>query len=88
MKITIDTQADTYEDIRKVLHILTNILQQKGENPVSNDGQPPTDTSNLMNMFGDNPQDVPNTPPDFSGFLNLANKPVEKKVEPARVEVY
>ena len=29
MKLTIDTQVDTHEDIRKVLQILTSILENK-----------------------------------------------------------
>ena len=30
MRITIDTQHDTYDDIKKVLHILSGIIDQKG----------------------------------------------------------
>ncbi len=90
MKITIDTQADTYEDIRKVLHILSSILEKKGEAGTNfSESGTSTDTSNLMSMFGDNPSSAPNTPPDFSSFLNLsAGKVPEKKIERPQIQVY
>ncbi len=114
MKITIDTQADTYEDIKKVLYILTDILQKKGESLNSSLGglpgssfaeSKPVDSATMMGMFGDeqptnamNPANsiagsaspaVPDTPPDFSSFLNLA-KDAQKKVPGAKsmIEVY
>ena len=76
MKITIDTQVDTHEDIKKVLHILTSILDQKGEPSYLNTTPAETvDTTNLMSMFGDTsaaPQkEIPDTAPDFTSFLNL-----------------
>ena len=91
MKVTIDTKEDSVEDIRKVLHILTNILQQKGGEMLSNaETGSPVDTSNLMSMFDDNTaKPVPDTPPDFGSFLSLTgNKVPEKRIERARVEVY
>ena len=67
MKLTIDTQVDTYEDIKKVLHILNGILEKKDGGISSNFGvesyggssssgtssSASGDTSNLMSMFGD-----------------------------------
>jgi len=93
MQITIDTQKDTYEDIRKVLHILTHIIEKK-ESPVglsSNYGseqKESTDSTNLMSMFANPSQgssgkeNVPDTPPDFSNFMNLVDKKEEKKDVP------
>lgn len=61
MKLTIDTQQDSYEDIQKVLHILTGILERKGSSRVSNGmsngfsnstNTAPADTSSMMSMFG------------------------------------
>jgi hypothetical protein len=81
MKITIDTQVDTYDDIKKVLHILHSILERGNaslSSPLSNETAA-ADTGNLMKMFDDTPvaKDVPDTPPDFSSFLNLVNKKQE-----------
>ncbi len=84
MKLTIDTQVDTHEDIRKVLHILTSILEKK-DSPVSS----ATDTTNLMGMFSDEQKGTVETlgkAPDFSSFLNLAQKN-EKKDKP-QIELY
>lgn len=61
MKLTIDTQQDSYEDIAKVLHILTGILERKGSSGMSNGrsngfsnsaNTTPADTSSMMSMFG------------------------------------
>jgi len=50
MKVTIDTKQDDYDDIQKVLNILTHILETKNKeekiNPSIN-----TDTANMMDMF-------------------------------------
>lgn len=80
MKVTIDTKEDSHEDIRKVLHILTNILENKDLNEQK---QKVTDTTNMMSMFAD-PQksaeptkETEGSAPDFSSFLNLQN--TEKK---------
>ena len=91
MKLTIDTQQDSYEDIKKVLHILTSIIQQKEGNVQSNytdSGNP--DTANLMSMFDDTPaqKTVPDTPPNFGSFLNLTKKPEELKKERPTIEFY
>ena len=90
MKITIDTKHDTHDDIRKVLHILTHILENKETGLSSSYAQEsnatletssssasePADSSNLMSMFA-NPgenQENSETPPDFSNFMNLVDK--------------
>ena len=95
MKITIDTQTDTYDDIKKVLHILTNIIEQKsGSSAVSSSSG--VDTSSMMSMFSDdstaNPtaaKEVADTPPDFSAFLNLTKNQTKKAGEPlTRVEFF
>lgn len=87
MKLTIDTQVDTHEDIRKVLQILTSILEKKDSSmSVSSSG---TDTTNLMSMFGDQNGTVETkgNPPDFSSFLNLTQKK-ENDDEDAKIEYY
>lgn len=83
MKLTIDTQVDTHEDIRKVLHILTSILERK-------DTTSPTDTTNLMGMFDGQKGTIETkgSAPDFGSFLNLAEKKSEKKDDEPRVEYY
>ena len=91
MKLTIDTQTDTFEDIKKVMHILSGIIERKELGVVSSNYVPeskPADTANLMSMFNDTPSasSVPDTPPDFSSFLNLTKKPEERKMP--RVEVF
>ena len=91
MKLTIDTQQDSYEDIKKVLHILTSIIQQKEGNIQTNFNSPGnTDTTNLMSMFDDTAvsKSVPDTPPNFSSFLNLTKKPEEIKKERPEIEFY
>ncbi len=86
MKITIDTQTDTVDDIRKVFHILNDILQRKGE-AVTNAS---ADTSNLMSMFDSSTveKSVPDTPPDFGSFLNLVNKEETKPKDIPKIEFY
>lgn len=75
MKVTIDTQSDTFDDIKKLLHILTEIIQRKGGGAVNLNQSGNPDTTNLMSMFSDeNQKEAPNTPPDFSSFLNLTKK--------------
>ena len=79
MKLTIDTQVDTHEDIRKVLQILTSILEKK-DSTLS--AVPPTDTTNLMDMFSGDQKGTLETkgnPPDFSSFLNLTSPKKENK---------
>ncbi len=77
MKLTIDTQVDTHEDIRKVLQILTSILEKKDSVPLQT-----TDTTNLMSMFSDEQKGTMETkgnPPDFSSFLNLTSPKKEDR---------
>lgn len=93
MKLTIDTQADTFEDIKKVMCILSGIIERKELGVVNSNYTPeskPTDTTPLMSMFSDTPSapSVPDTPPDFSSFLNLTKKQEEKKAGLPRVEVF
>ena len=95
MKVTIDTQHDSYEDIHKVYQILANILQRKGNNvPAFSESTPetPIDTTNLMNMF-DSPspsseKNIPEKAPDFSSFLNLTKETSAKKEEKVEIEYY
>ena len=90
MKLTIDTQVDTHEDIRKVLQILSSILEKK-DAPASS---ATPDTTNLMSMFSDAPAskgtvETPGNPPDFSSFLNLTNQKKENKDnEEGQIEYY
>lgn len=99
MRITIDTQHDTYEDIHKVLSILTNIIEKKntswdgfsnnsGNNNLS--GSSNADTTNLMNMFdsGTESKSAADIPPDFSKFLNLVEKKEEVRKEVPRIEFF
>lgn len=97
MKVTIDTQQDSYEDIHKVYQILANILQRKGNNIAGfpeNTPEAPVDTTNLMNMF-DAPsssssleKSIPEKAPDFSSFLNLTKETTAKKEEKMEIEYY
>ena len=86
MKITIDTKEDSHEDIQKVMQILSHFTNKS--NITSNyypEKQETNESSNegFMSMFGDSSQEekkeIPNTPPDFSNFLNLAQKQEEEK---------
>lgn len=96
MKITIDTQTDTYDDIKKVLHILTNILEQKGlsgnnglGNNFENSGE--TNGANLMSMFDapTNPAgEKPNTPPNFGSFINLVDNGKRENRNLPGIQVY
>jgi len=90
MKLTIDTQVDTHEDIRKVLQVLTSILEKKGSSLPSSSSAT-TDTTNLMNMFSDEQKGTLETkgnPPDFSSFLNLTQKKDNKDDEEGKIEYY
>ena len=95
MKLTIDTQVDTHEDIRKVLQILTSILEKKDSSSFSSYSAPSSsssaDTTNLMNMFSDDQKGTLETkgnPPDFSSFLNLTSPKKENKDDEGQVEYY
>lgn len=98
MKLTIDTQVDTQEDIKKVLFILTNILEKNnnfsshsfGSGSFGNSSNPTqaADTAALMSMFGDNSAPAteavkdPNAPPELTSFFNAINEKEQKKEEP------
>ncbi len=100
MKITIDTQHDTHEDIKKVLHILSNILEKKDFIVPSSTYQENVSTTNnetsptgFMSMFGDSSieekKEIPDTAPDFSSFLNIANKKEDdQKEEKPRLQFF
>lgn len=101
MKITIDTKEDSPDDIKKVMQILTHFV---GSNSLysnsSNLDQGRTeavDTTSMMNMFGENDSGTTSlskterdsgTPPDFSSFLNLTTKKLEKKEEVPKIEFF
>ena len=96
MKLTIDTKHDTHEDIRKVLHILTHILERKegsldsstGLNSETGSTSEPADSSNLMSMFGNPQEQKEDTPPDFSSFMNLVNKKDDDKEEKPKLQFF
>ena len=63
MKITIDTKEDSPEDLRRIINLLSELINQKQpqnvgffDSPQSDPSQ--TETSNLMSMF-----DQPTTQP-------------------------
>ena len=99
MKVTIDTKEDSYEDLKKVLHLIADILQKKGETGFgstssfssSSASQTATDTAPLMSMFDEtasaSSSSTKDVAPDFSSFLNLT-KPIEKKESMPRVEIF
>lgn len=99
MKLTIDTQTDTYEDIQKVLHILTNIIEKNGSSSstsIPSTTSSSTDTTNMMSMFSDDSstssatqKEIADTPPDFSSFLNLTKSQARRAGEPlTKVEFF
>ncbi|MEW5896403.1 MAG: hypothetical protein AB1668_01815 [Nanoarchaeota archaeon] len=88
MKVTIDTKEDSYEDIKKIMHLLTSIIERKEDTPANTSA----DTTAMMNMFSDpttNKIDAaPDKAPDFSSFLNLTKKKEEQKREMPRIEYF
>ena len=87
MKLTVDTKEDSFEDIRKILQILTSILDKK-ESVLPSTA---TDTTDLMGMFSDDQKgtiETKGTPPDFSSFLSLGSQKKENKDDEAKVEYY
>ena len=93
MKITIDTQHDSFEDIKKVFHLLGGILEKKENGTLSTSSGNPVDTSNLMSMFGTDStaqKEVPDTAPDFSSFLNLTKGQQQKEPQgdTEKIELY
>ncbi|MBI2666790.1 hypothetical protein HYX13_04215 [Candidatus Woesearchaeota archaeon] len=69
MKVTIDTKEDSYDDLKKILHLIAEVLEKKGQSPASgysSSSYPSspysssqtatgTDTTPLMSMFDDQP---------------------------------
>ncbi len=91
MRITIDTKEDSYDDIKKVLHVLNHLIENKNSGSLSTnyeENKEPVDTTNMMNMFGAPAEEKPATAPDFSSFLNLAEKKEEKKDDLPKVELF
>ncbi|HLD40492.1 MAG TPA: hypothetical protein VJB13_05125 [Candidatus Nanoarchaeia archaeon] len=94
MKLTIDTQVDTHEDIRKVLQILTSILEKKDSSlssVSSSTSSPSADTTDLMSMFSEQKGTVETkgSAPDFSSFLNLTSQKKESNDdEEGKIEFY
>ncbi len=88
MKLTVDTKEDNFEDIRKILQILTSILDKKDSALPST----AADTTDLMGMFSDDQKgtiETKGTPPDFSSFLNLGSQKKENKDDDeAKLEYY
>ncbi len=80
MKITIDTQTDTYEDIKKVLHLLTNTLKRQGH---FDDLLTTNSATNLTTTPNPEAEEKANT-----GFMNMfADQPTltTKKEEPPQL---
>lgn len=87
MKITIDTKEDSHEDIIKIVNVLKVIL---GEHPTNSASS--VDSSAMMSMFADpaagkTEKEIPDTPPDFSSFLNLT-KPKKENDEECKIEFF
>lgn len=87
MKVTIDTKEDGYEDMKKILYLLSSIMDRKGENNTS----AVVDSTMMMNMFGDNSSPAPssqNKAPDFNSLLKLQEKKEEQKKEIPKIEFF
>ena len=79
MRITIDTKEDSYEDIKKVMHVLNHLIENKGTSPIM-ENKESVDTTNMMNMFGSSPvEEKPDTAPNFDALLNLGKKEEDKE---------
>ena len=83
MKITIDTKEDSPEDLRKIIRLLSELINQKQPQNVGffdspQSGVSQSETSNLMAMF-DQPTSQPAIQPQ--------QQPTEKKDIPS-VEPY
>ena len=69
MKVTIDTKEDSHDDIKKILYILTNILQQKGNQHVSSNRNYSA-SSNLNNISDVNLNSV-DASVDTTNMMNM-----------------
>lgn len=94
MKVTIDTKEDSVEDIKKVIHILTHLIERKCgtinlTSNVSSETNEKT-SAGFMNMFGDDSKEkeIPDSAPGFSNLLNLAEKKEEGKEEKPKVQLF
>ena len=76
MKLTIDTKHDTHDDIRKVLHILTHLLQEKERSISSNVGLSSERTINSSSATNTTPA---SEPADSSNLMSMFANPGEKK---------
>ena len=97
MKLSIDTKEDSFEDIRKVLQILSSMLEKKDSSLATGSALGSalsgSDTTSLMSMFSeDAPKGTVETKgaaPDFSSFLNLAAQKTEKRnLDNPKIELY
>jgi len=92
MRFSIDTKEDSFEDIRKVLQILTSILEKKDSDLTISSSSAAADTTNLMSMFSDTPSkgtvETSGNPPDFSSFLNLTQKKEQQDDDEGKIEYY
>ena len=98
MKLTIDTKHDTHDDIRKVLHILTHLLEGKEKNlspstELSSEtnrtsASESADTGNLMSMFANPTEKKEETAPDFSSFMNLVDKKDDDNKEEPKLQFF
>ena len=99
MRITIDTKEDSHKEIRKVLHILSGLVENKSYSKYSAHPrqEEPADTTNMMSMFSDNSASTPtktppatDSPPDFTAFLKLAaqKQEEEKKQNELKIEFF
>ncbi|MEM4239588.1 MAG: hypothetical protein QXM31_00525 [Candidatus Woesearchaeota archaeon] len=90
MKISIDTAADSKEDIRKAIRLLQSLVEHEGSRNIFDSPSPSlfSDTqarpeaspaAAFGNLFGDNAPAQQST---------LAEVPVEKKEKEPRIELY
>ena len=75
MRITIDTKEDSHEDIKQILNILSNIIQNKGQTVISET----VDTTNMMSMFGDSNQEKNSTQEEPATPMSMFANPEPKK---------
>jgi hypothetical protein len=104
MIITIDTQKDSPQEIKKLMAMLQALVNESGsyssyENyPGSNTPASPEQTTNMMSMFGDDSGSssvtaanaTPGTAPNFGSFLNLVDKKAASKkyLDEPKLEFY
>ena len=80
MKVTIDTKEDSHEDIRKVLGILTHILENKpNTNDSSNLVNIPNSSNAINNSNVSNPSNV-NNPSNVSNSYGVYSSEPKKEI--------